>query len=678
MANLNYSRNVKVLLLVSLIILLLLIFLYFPSLHKEWFVPFLQHWASQPSLDPWTSWVNSGGDVAAFPYGICMLLIAYPAALVAANFGMTAGSMALLLTFMVVDFVVAYVLMQLKSSLEVLALWIVGPLTIYVTYIHGQTDVVVGSTILIALLAMRSDQWKKAAIAIGIGASFKLSVLLLLPFIAIFAIKNPRFRSKIVSFFVWCICCIALGLIPAIYSHGFRNMVLMSREASGLFDYSVSLGRAEPFLIVPVVYIGMLYALWRRGRSTIGVLAVVSSSGIACVVLFAPSSVGWYLWFLPTLLGFRSSLTLKSNSLILMMQLGATVVACIQRVMVDVSPGRNVGMLSILSNSRALPLFQTLTLCSGVLLVVSFLRRALIVEDPLNIGNSPLSVGIAGDSGTGKNTLVDSIMKLFPLGICQSIEGDDYHLYERGAPEWSTLTHLNPLANDLGRLRKDALRARSRQVISARSYDHQSGKFKSALIASPGDVLLINGLHALYIDHNRDVFDLRVFMSMDETLREEFKTNRDVKNRGASIEQARTLLARRLPDAERYVNVQKNMADIAIHLGSPKGYLGGSGNFLCSISTRGFIFPSALSRAMSSTSLISHSLEHGDNVGDLELSVDASEANGFDITALADDLLPNFRNFIDWKVSFPSGNLGIETLVIFLAIDERRTQAIRV
>ena len=58
--------------------------------------------------------------------------------------------------------------------------------------------------------------------------------------------------------------------------------------------------------------------------------------------------------------------------------------------------------------------------------------------------------------------------------------------------------------------------------------------------------------------------------------------------------------------------------------------------------------------------------------------MDASEANGFDITALADDLLPNFRNFIDWKVSFPSGNLGIETLVIFLAIDERRTQAIRV
>ena len=674
LAELHYSRNIKALLLISLLIKTSLVFLYVPSLHKEWFVPFLQHWALQPSFDPWTSWVNSGGDVAAFPYGIGMLLIAYPAALIAAHFGLTAGSMALLLTFMLFDYLIAYVLIRLKSSIGVLTLWIVGPLTIFVTYVHGQTDVVVGSAILIALLAIRSDKWKNGAIAVGVGASLKLSVLLLLPFIAIFALKNPRFRSKVANFFLWVTIISALGFVPAIYSHGFRNMVLLSQESGGLFDYSLTLGRAEPFLIVPVVYLAMLYSLWRMGRSTVGVLAVVALSGIACVVLFAPSSVGWYLWFLPVLLGSRSGLSLKTNSLILVMQIGATLVATIEQFMVNSSSKNIDALLDIMSNSRVIALFQTLTLCSGLLLVVSFLRRALVVEDPFDIGRSPLSVGIAGDSGTGKNTLGDAIIKLFPIGMCQSIEGDDYHLYERGAPEWSTLTHLNPMANDLGRLRKDAVRARSRQLVSARSYDHKIGKFKSASVVNPGDFLLINGLHALYIERDRDVFDLRVFLSMDEALREEFKINRDQSDRGASTEQVRTMLAQRAPDAERFVNVQKNMADVSIHLTGIGDDLSKPSNISCLISTRGFIFPAALSRAMSSMCLVSHTLEQGKNVGDFELCVDASETNGSDVSTLANFLLPNLHKSFNLENSFSSGNLGIETLVVLLALDEKRGQ----
>ena len=161
---------------------------------------------------------------------------------------------------------------------------------------------------------------------------------------------------------------------------------------------------------------------------------------------------------------------------------------------------------------------------------------------------------------------------------------------------------------------------------------------------------------------------------MDEILRENFKVSRDFNSRGASIEQVRSSLAQRAPDAERYVNVQKNMADIQIHLECQSGYLSETKNILCSIVTHGFVFPAVLSRAMSSISLISHTLEQGKNVGDLELRIDASEVNELEVTALADYLLPNFQGFFDSTMPFPSGNLGIETLVIFLALDERRGQ----
>ena len=71
------------------------------------------------------------------------------------------------------------------------------------------------------------------------------------------------------------------------------------------------------------------------------------------------------------------------------------------------------------------------------------------------LSRKPFVIGIAGDSGSGKDTLNDAITDLFGTNAVASLSGDDYHLWDRNKPSWQAMTHLNPMANDLERYAND-------------------------------------------------------------------------------------------------------------------------------------------------------------------------------------------------------------------------------
>ena len=49
-----------------------------PDIHIQWFIPFVSNSLTNFSADPWTSYLTSGGDSIAFPYGFSMLLAYMP------------------------------------------------------------------------------------------------------------------------------------------------------------------------------------------------------------------------------------------------------------------------------------------------------------------------------------------------------------------------------------------------------------------------------------------------------------------------------------------------------------------------------------------------------------------------------------------------------------------------
>ena len=286
--------------------------IFVPILHNQWFVPFIQHLANNPSIDPWTSWLNAGGDIAAFPYGVGMILISIPAAFATYNFGISAGSLLLLLVFVILDTIIGYLLIKSGANLTIVCSWIYGPLAIYVTFILGQTDITIAYLVLLVVLLIKANKWRIAGIALGLAVLFKLSALLFLPFVFIFALQSPRERPFVKSFIKSSLFVITLGMLPMWYSQGFRQMVLFSRETGGLLDYTISFGKAEPLQLVPLVYGAMLYLLWRQGRTTSGVACVLAVASLAAVAIIAPSSTGWYLWYLPAMLLLSAEISKSS------------------------------------------------------------------------------------------------------------------------------------------------------------------------------------------------------------------------------------------------------------------------------------------------------------------------------------------------------------------------------
>ena len=646
--------------------------IFVPSLHNKWFIPFIQSMAIHPSMDPWTFWLERGGDVAAFPYGVGMILISIPAAIMTHFFGINAGSLSLLLVFIVFDTVIGYLIIKSGAKFAQVCSWVFSPIAIYVTFVLGQTDITVAIMILLVVILIQAKKWKIAGFILGFAALFKLSALLFLPFVFIFAFQSPRERTFAKSFLKTSLLVLLVGMLPMWYSQGFRQMVLFSSETGGLLDYTISLGRAEPFQLVPLVYSAMLYLLWRQGRTTSGVMCVVSVSAIAAVAIIAPSSTGWYLWFIPAMLVLSSRI---SKALIIAMysfQTFAVVHAVVSRAELETRSWTSLKFIVASQNENLTSFIQTLVMTIGVLSVIAFVRATISKEDPLGVGAKPLTIGIAGDSGSGKSTLSESIIRLFPGGSCQVIEGDDYHLFERNSVEWKTLTHLNPLANNLSALESDVRNAKLRKVIKPRTYDHSIGKFRIGREIIPGDVLIVNGLHSLYLNQTDDLYDVGVYISMNESLRENLKVKRDSTSRGANEVEVKNTLAKRKIDSNRFIKPQEKSAQIVFEIDYEFGIENDKSRLCCNIRTRTVGFLPRLADAITSIALIPCQLTQGSQIGELELSVQGDDLTSSDLVAIVRHLDPDIGAFISRDASFANGTLGLQSLVVLLAISEKR------
>lgn len=170
-------------------------------------------------------------------------------------------------------------------------------------------------------------------------------------------------------------------------------------------------------------------------------------------------------------------------------------------------------------------------------------------------------IGIAGDSGSGKTTLAKAIENC--LGDVLLFECDRYHKWERGNENWNKYTHLNPSANNLSDMYDDVIKLRAGYKIWARDYSHDSGTFTNHKLIVPTGKLIVLGLHTLtHPIHN--LFDLTIFMDTDQDLKRHWKVNRDVKERGYSLNEVLEKIKKREGDYIRYILPQKNNADLVI------------------------------------------------------------------------------------------------------------------
>lgn len=543
--------------------------LFTSSLQRDLFVPFLMN-PNLDLLDPWSSWVEMQGRLDAFPYGIVMFLFFIPAILfsyilerllIPIEFSLLVGCTILVTEYFTLKLVKVFD----KISPKVWS-WtvILSPLPIYISFVHGQIDMIPTLIMLLVSVSLMKNFWFKAGFGFGLVIAAKFSFALALPFLILFIVsKKSRWENGII-FAKGMLPGVVLLLIPLTFSKGYRLMVLETPEVLRTLDAQINVGVSNLYL-VPIAFLIVFLGYWNLNHVSSLVLVSYIGAALLVIAVTQTSSVGWYLWGYPlVLLAIREAST-RTLVLFSLWQASVTVYFALKQEM-SLSQLFGGEVINLATNNEVLGVIFTLNIVLAAILIWKILNEATKVGDVYSLSKKPLSIGIAGDSGVGKDTLANEIANLFTQQEVALLLGDDYHLYERGDTSWQSTTHLSLEANDLEAMGRDYQKLLKREPVFVKHYDHAVGKFTLPRKIKSSQLILVNGLHAHLAPGNQSM-DLRVFLSMEEDLRIKLKIKRDRTQRKQIDEnQIRASIASRVPHFEKYVKPQSDTADLHFNL----------------------------------------------------------------------------------------------------------------
>jgi len=177
------------------------------------------------------------------------------------------------------------------------------------------------------------------------------------------------------------------------------------------------------------------------------------------------------------------------------------------------------------------------------------------------------TIGVAGDSGSGKTTFTQGVRDIFGSDLVSTITLDDYHRLDREGRKREGLTALNPKANRIDRIEQDLILLRRGVPIEKPVYNHSTGTFDPPVIFRPKKILILEGLHTLLTPTLRKYLDFTLFVDPTREVKYDWKLRRDMAKRGYSEEAVLREIAEREPEYEKYIVPQKQYADVVIGIG---------------------------------------------------------------------------------------------------------------
>lgn len=174
------------------------------------------------------------------------------------------------------------------------------------------------------------------------------------------------------------------------------------------------------------------------------------------------------------------------------------------------------------------------------------------------------TLGVAGDSGSGKTTFTQGVRSIFGDDLVSTITLDDYHSLDRAGRTDQGITALDPRANRIDLFEQDLIQLKQGVPIEKPVYNHNTGKFDPPALFRPKKILIIEGLHTLFTPTLRKYLDFTLFVDPAKQVKYDWKIRRDMKKRGYSRDAVMKEIIAREPDFERYIAPQKEYADAVI------------------------------------------------------------------------------------------------------------------
>jgi len=179
-----------------------------------------------------------------------------------------------------------------------------------------------------------------------------------------------------------------------------------------------------------------------------------------------------------------------------------------------------------------------------------------------------LIIGIAGGTGCGKTTVVNTIINELPEGQVGVISQDSYykdtsHLsYE----ERIKINFDHPRSIDFELLEKHLKLLREGKSIEQPVYSFvKHNRTGDMIITKPRKVMIVEGILILSHPEIRNLFDIKIFVHADSDERLIRRLKRDISERGRDIDEVLLRYQTTLkPMHQQFIEPMKEYADIII------------------------------------------------------------------------------------------------------------------
>ncbi len=181
-------------------------------------------------------------------------------------------------------------------------------------------------------------------------------------------------------------------------------------------------------------------------------------------------------------------------------------------------------------------------------------------------------IGIAGGTGSGKTTVVRKIVETFAGNSHVAIIPQDSYYNdttEMTAEQRRQINFDHPDAFDWDLLIQQIQQLRDGQAIEQPTYSYiESNRQKETVHIEPCEVIIIEGIMALWRQELRDLMDLKIFVDADPDERLIRVIERDVLERGRTAQMVIDRYLKVLkPMHQEFIEPTKRYADLIVPQG---------------------------------------------------------------------------------------------------------------
>ena len=181
---------------------------------------------------------------------------------------------------------------------------------------------------------------------------------------------------------------------------------------------------------------------------------------------------------------------------------------------------------------------------------------------------TPLVIGVAGGSGSGKTTVAEIVLQRVGRQRIAFLQHDSYYRELTGLSEAQraqvNFDHPDSLESDM--MREHILKLKNWEPVEVPVYDFTTHSRTSQTIhVEPRRVILVEGILIYAEPRLRELFDVKIFVDTDADIRFIRRLDRDITERGRTTENViKQYMSTVRPMHLEFVEPSKRYADVII------------------------------------------------------------------------------------------------------------------